>query len=53
MHLREPLWQKLATNWKPAHLMELYNEIALEDLVSAIDLILQGKLKGRTLVKIQ
>ena len=53
MHLREPLWQKLATDWKPAHLMELYNEIALEDLISAIDLILQGKLKGRTLVKIQ
>ena len=53
MHLREPLWQKLATDWKPAHLMELYNEITLDELVSAIDLILQGKLKGRTLVKIQ
>ncbi|MDD2994815.1 MAG: YhdH/YhfP family quinone oxidoreductase [Paludibacter sp.] len=53
MHLREPLWKKLSSDWKPAHLMELYNEITLDELVSAIDLILQGKLKGRTLVKIQ
>lgn len=53
MHLREKLWIKLATDWKPAHLMNLYNEITLNELVSAIELILQGKLKGRTLVKIQ
>ncbi len=53
MHLREPLWKKLSSDWKPAHLMELYNEITLDELVSAIDLILRGKLKGRTLVKIQ
>lgn len=53
MHLREPLWKKLSSDWKPAHLMELYNEITLDELVSAIDLILQGKLKGRTLVKIR
>jgi putative YhdH/YhfP family quinone oxidoreductase len=53
MHLREPLWKKLSSDWKPAHLLELYNEITLDELVSAIDLILQGKLKGRTLVKIQ
>ncbi len=51
-HLRPGLWQKLADEWKPAHLMEMYNEIGLDDLPDAIQSILNGKLKGRTIVKI-
>lgn len=50
-HLRQGLWQKLADEWKPTHLMEIYNEIGLNDLQNAIDSILKGKLKGRTIVK--
>ena len=48
--LREPLWIKLATDWKPANLLELYSEIRLEDIPETVALILQGKLKGRTIV---
>lgn len=50
MHKRIALWSKLAQDWKPDHLLELYNEIQLEDLPNAISLILEGKLKGRTVV---
>jgi putative YhdH/YhfP family quinone oxidoreductase len=49
--LRKPLWEKLATEWKPEHLLNLYNEITLEQLPGAIDDILKGKLKGRTIIK--
>ncbi len=49
--LRAGLWQKLATEWKPAHLINIYNEIKLENLPEAIQNILSGKLKGRTIVK--
>lgn len=48
--LREPLWIKLATDWKPTNLLELYSEIRLEDIPETVALILQGKLKGRTIV---
>lgn len=48
--LREPLWVKLATDWKPDNLLELYTEIRLEDISETVALILQGKLKGRTIV---
>ena len=48
--LREPLWVKLATDWKPDNLLELYSEIRLEDIPETVALILQGKLKGRTIV---
>lgn len=50
-HLREPLWQKLANEWKPNNLLDLYSEISIEEIKSRIDLILEGKLKGRTIVK--
>jgi putative YhdH/YhfP family quinone oxidoreductase len=50
-HLRAGLWAKLANEWKPAHLMKMYNEIYLDDLPAAIHNILNGKLKGRTIVK--
>lgn len=51
-NLRAGLWQQLATVWKPDHLLEIYNEISLDELPNAIDSILAGRLKGRTIVKI-
>jgi putative YhdH/YhfP family quinone oxidoreductase len=51
MSKRVPLWNKLAKDWKPDHLLEIYNEINLEELPKAISLILQGKLKGRTVIR--
>ncbi len=52
MSLRTVLWNKMANEYKPEHLLQLYNEISLEEVPSHIDLILQGKLKGRTIIKL-
>lgn len=52
MTLRENLWKKMANTYKPDNLLSLYSEISLDELGSNIELILQGKLKGRTLVKL-
>lgn len=49
---REKVWQKLALDWKPAQLPDTCTEIGLDELSAKIDLMLQGKLKGRTIVKI-
>lgn len=50
--LRKALWNKLAAEWKPDNLLSIYTEIGLEDLPSAINKILKGELKGRTVVKL-
>lgn len=51
MPLRKILWNKMANEFKPLNLLALYNEISLEEIKPAIDLILKGKLKGRTIIK--
>ncbi|MDR3651905.1 MAG: YhdH/YhfP family quinone oxidoreductase [Paludibacter sp.] len=48
--LRQSLWEKLAKEWKPDNLFDIYSEISLNELKSRIDLILEGKLKGRTII---
>jgi len=48
--LRKNLWTKFSNEWKPNQLLELYTEINLDEVKSYIDLILAGKLKGRTIV---
>ena len=50
MVLRKELWQKLSNEWKPENLMELCTEIKLNEVENAINLILQGKIKGRTII---
>ena len=50
--LRKILWEKISKDLKPDNLMNLYHEVSLTELPEAIQLILSGKLKGRTLVKI-
>jgi len=50
--LRTILWKRLATDLKPNNLMNLYHELNLEDLPDAIQSILSGKMKGRTIVRI-
>ena len=50
--LRQILWNKLAKEWKLDNLLQLHKEITLEDLKTNIDLILEGKLKGRTVVNL-
>ncbi|EIW15525.1 YhdH/YhfP family quinone oxidoreductase [Pelosinus fermentans] len=52
MDLRLELWSLLATEWKPLQLEQNVEEVSLEGLDKKIDLILQGKLQGRTIVNL-
>lgn len=52
MEFRQKIWNKMATDWKIDKLEQLTTEISLEDLDSNIELILQGKQKGRVLVNL-
>lgn len=48
---REKIWSLLASDWKPAFLPELFQEVSLEELNEKIELMLQGKITGRIIVK--
>lgn len=52
MPQRQNIWNRIASDWKVDQLEQLTNEITLEDLDSNIELILQGKQKGRVLVNL-
>jgi acrylyl-CoA reductase (NADPH) len=52
MAIRSKIWEKLATEWKLKNFDQLASEIGLTDLDQRIDNMLQGKSKGRTLVKL-
>lgn len=51
---RKELWERLAADLKPADLEQMIDqELSLQDLPNAMTKILDGKMKGRTLVKIK
>jgi putative YhdH/YhfP family quinone oxidoreductase len=50
--VRTKVWEKLSDEWKLADLETVTTEVALEGLEEKVGLILQGKIKGRTLVKL-
>jgi len=50
---RKSIWDRIATDWKLDTLDQLTKEITLNDLDSNIELILQGKQKGRVLVNLE
>ncbi len=52
MDLRINIWSLLANEWKLHNLEENVEEVSLEGLNTKIDLILQGKLMGRTIVNL-
>jgi len=52
MPLRIKVWNKIASDWKLEHLELLTTEVSLEGLNERIDLILQRKHKGRTIVRL-
>jgi acrylyl-CoA reductase (NADPH) len=52
MAIRRRIWEKLATEWKLKNFDQLASEIGLTALDQRIDNMLQGKSKGRTLVKL-
>jgi putative YhdH/YhfP family quinone oxidoreductase len=52
MPYRQEIWKMLAGNWKPDCLGKFVHEISLDDLDHHIGLMLQGKLKGRTVISL-
>jgi acrylyl-CoA reductase (NADPH) len=52
MERRELVWKRLAQDWKPLQLSDTCVDITLDELENKINLILQGKLKGRTVLKL-
>ncbi|PWE00210.1 YhdH/YhfP family quinone oxidoreductase [Marinilabilia rubra] len=53
MKYRSEVWNKLADEWKPAHLSETFEEIRPDQLQEKIDLMLKGQLKRRVVVKMK
>ena len=49
---RRQAWEKLAGIWKPAHMAEVVTEVPLDGLEEKIQAILQGKIRGRVIVKL-
>lgn len=51
--MRREVWALLADEWKNTELLSYTEECTLEELDEKFTLILQGKLKGRTVVKMK
>jgi putative YhdH/YhfP family quinone oxidoreductase len=49
----EQVWNKLSKDWKPDNLSDIATEITLNELSEKIDLMLNGKLKGRTVINME
>jgi putative YhdH/YhfP family quinone oxidoreductase len=49
---RLPIWQKLAEEWLPESVAEITTEIGFNDIAGHLKAMLDGKAKGRTLVRI-
>ncbi|KPB03942.1 quinone oxidoreductase [Bacillus sp. CHD6a] len=48
--IREALWNRMATDLKPDDIGIIENEVSLRELPNTLSEILQGKVKGRTVV---
>ena len=53
MELRRLVWDKLSDDWRPPLLKEISREISLLDLPEHIDLMLNGKIRGRVFVNME
>lgn len=51
LEIRAELWKRLANQWKIKQLHDIKTVVALEDLDPYFDLILEGKTRGRVVVK--
>ena len=51
MPIRQKIWQKIASEWKIDWLHTLTTEASFNELENKIDLMLQGKHLGRTIIK--
>jgi len=53
MNRRKEIWQKLATHWDMHFLDSMSSIIKLTELGEVIDLMLQGKIRGRTVIDLR
>ncbi|MBU3111234.1 YhdH/YhfP family quinone oxidoreductase [Clostridium lacusfryxellense] len=53
MDIRLIIWDKLSSDWKPNNLGTNVDEVSLDGLSEKIDMILEGKHKGRTIINIE
>lgn len=54
MQLRKDVWERLASDLKPDFLdKDLVNEVTLEELPEVLHNIIEGKVKGRTIVNLK
>jgi NADPH:quinone reductase-like Zn-dependent oxidoreductase len=51
MPIRSKIWQKIAGEWKIDRLQTLTTEATFDELDDKIELMLQGKHVGRTIIK--
>ena len=52
METRLVVWQRLATDMKPAHLDRIAQEITLDRLDAAFATLMNGQARGRFVVKL-
>lgn len=52
MDIRMEIWRRLSLEWKLPHLEQIASEITLTGLEERIDVILNGKQRGRTVVNV-
>ncbi len=53
MELRRQIWEHLASDYKPKHLLDLIgHEAPLEQLPQALATVLKGGVRGRTVIKV-
>ena len=52
MNTRAKIWEKFSREWKLTNLESLASEITLNELNEKIDRMLEGKSKGRTVIKL-
>lgn len=51
--IRKTLWDRLANEWRPRHLESIVNnEVSLDDLGEAFEVLMKGDALGRTVVKL-
>jgi NADPH:quinone reductase-like Zn-dependent oxidoreductase len=51
--LRKTLWDRLANEWRPPHLDSIIsNEVSLDELGGAFDVLIKGNSLGRTVVSL-